>query len=34
MPSGENRLGVPPPMKTLMTRRPQTWVGHQGVEIA
>src|SRR4051812_14304474 len=24
MDSGENRLGVPPPMKTLMTRRPQT----------
>ena len=24
MPSGENRLGVPPPMKTLSTRRPQT----------
>jgi hypothetical protein len=25
MASGENRLGVPPPMKTLTSRRPHTW---------
>jgi hypothetical protein len=39
MAAGENRLGVPPPMNTLCTVRPQIsgsaglQVGHQGVDI-